>query len=225
MKIGFTGDTHGDLNFQQVHRARRMGITHLFICGDFGYVWDDSHKEQKRLNYLSKLGITLMFVDGNHENHDILDKLPVETMFGGKVHKIRDNIIHLMRGEVYEINGLKYFAFGGANSTDKEFRKEGKSWWAREKPSDEEILNADINLCKYDYKVDIILTHTCYHSMLAAVGGSYRMDDVSDYLNYIKVVVEFRHWLFGHMHQNAYIEGMKTGCLYKEIITLEELLA
>ena len=47
----------------------------------------------------------MLFIDGNHENFDKLNSYPVETWCGGKVHKIRNNVIHLMCGEVYCIEG------------------------------------------------------------------------------------------------------------------------
>lgn len=221
MRIGITGDTHGDLKFNQIYEARRMGITDLIICGDFGYIWDGSLKEQKQINYMSKIGINIYFIDGNHENHEILNSLPVSTMFGGKVHKIRNNIVHLMRGEVYTINNKKFFAFGGANSTDKEWRVEGKSWWKEECPSEEEMQYARENLKKHDNKIDYILTHTCYPVALDYVGGDWRIDEVANFLNEIKHTVDFRHWVFGHMHINYNILKENTRCLYKEISELD----
>ena len=38
--------------------------------------------------------------------------------FGGKIQRIRPSIIHLMRGQVYLIDGKKVFSFGGASSQD-----------------------------------------------------------------------------------------------------------
>ena len=60
-----------------------------------------------------------MFVDGNHENYTRLyNDYPVEEWNGGKVHRIRDSVIHLMRGEIYDIDNKKIFVFGGAFSHD-----------------------------------------------------------------------------------------------------------
>lgn len=220
MIIGITGDTHGDLYFRQIYKARKQGITHLIVCGDFGYIWNGSIKEQRRLDYLNKIGVQVLFIDGNHENHVLLNEYPVSEMYGGKVHRIRDNIIHLIRGEVYEINGHKFFAFGGANSTDIEYRKEGKSWWKEEKPNDADKFNAYENLMKHNNKVDYVLTHTCYPLALNNVGGDMRIDDVSDYLKSIRNQIEFKYWFFGHMHVNHEIPKYNTACIYKKIIKL-----
>ena len=48
---------------------------------------------------------------------------PVEEWHGGKVHKIRDSVLHLMRGEIFDIDGKKFFAFGGAKSHNIQVRK------------------------------------------------------------------------------------------------------
>lgn len=221
IKIGVTGDTHGDLNFSQIYKAKRKGITHLIVCGDFGYVWYGNAKEQRQLDYLNKIGVKVLFVDGNHENHILLNEYPVSEMYGGKVHKIRENIIHLLRGEVYEINGYKFFAFGGANSTDIEYRKEGKSWWREEKPNNIDKDNAFKNLSKHNYKVDYVLTHTCYPLALQEVNGDGRVDDVSLYLKSIKDTLDYKYWFFGHMHVNHNIPKLNTMCLYKDVINLD----
>lgn len=221
MLVGITGDTHGDLNFSQVYKARREKITHLIVCGDFGYIWDGSMKEQKQLDYLNKIGVKILFIDGNHENHVLLNNYPMTEMYGGRVHKIRENIIYLIRGEVYVLNGDKYFVFGGANSTDIEYRIEGKSWWKEEKPSEEDRHNAYKNLEKNNFNVGYVITHTCYPLALNYVGGDIRIDDVSDYLNFIRHKTNFKHWFFGHMHRDYTISYFNTSCIYKEIVIID----
>lgn len=217
MKLGVTGDTHGDLNFKRIFQARKLGYTHLIICGDFGYIWTGDKKEQKQLDYLNKIGVQVLFCDGNHEGFNILNSYPITEMYDGKVHKIRDNIIHLMRGEIYHIDNKSFFVFGGANSTDKEYRIEGKSWWKEEMPSNEEQEYGLYNLNIYGNKVDYIITHTCYPSALLKVGGAYRIDELSDFFNQIKVTVDYKYWYFGHMHNDYRIIDDNTKCVYRDI--------
>ena len=59
-----------------------------------------------------------LFVDGNHENFTRLNSLPIEEWHGGRVHKIREHVIHLMRGEMFDLDGKMIFTFGGARSHD-----------------------------------------------------------------------------------------------------------
>lgn len=221
MKIGITGDTHGDLNFKKIFQAKKLGIDTLIICGDFGYIWRGNEKEQKQLKYLNKIGVKILWCDGNHENFDVLNSYPITEMYGGKVHVVDENIIHLMRGEIYNIDNKSFFVFGGANSTDKERRIEGKSWWKDEMPSSSERGYGLYNLNAHDNKVDYIITHTCYPSALIKVGGDYRVDELSDYFNQVRVTVDYGYWYFGHMHNDYRIIDYNTKCLYRDIEILE----
>lgn len=220
MRIGICGDTHGDLNFKNVFKAKKLGLDILIITGDFGYIWTGNEKEQKQLNYLNKIGVQILFCDGNHENFNVLNAYPITEMYGGRVHQIRENIIHLIRGEIYNIDNKSFFVFGGANSTDKEWRTENKTWWKEEMPSSAERGYGLYNLNAHENKVDYIITHTSYPSALLKVGGDYRIDELSDFFNQIRVTVSYKKWWFGHMHQNAIIDD-KTMCLYNNIMEVE----
>ena len=91
----------------------------VIVCGDFGGIWADRPEERYWLNWLEQKKFTLLFVCGNHENFERLyNEFPVVDFHGGKAHRIRENIFHLMRGSVFELCGKKIFAFGGASSHD-----------------------------------------------------------------------------------------------------------
>ncbi|WP_019639179.1 metallophosphoesterase [Paenibacillus fonticola] len=136
-----TGDLHGYIDISKLNSKRFPQNSRLtkedlvIIAGDFGLVWDNKNDEKYWRKWLNNKNFTTLFIDGNHENHNMLDSYPVEYWNGGKVHIINDSIIHLMRGQVFTINGYKIFTFGGANSHDKEHRRENYNWWAREMPS------------------------------------------------------------------------------------------
>lgn len=94
MSICITGDTHGGfrrLSADNFPQQRQMGRDDFaVVTGDFGGVWDDSSGEAYYwLNWLDKRPFTTLFVDGNHENIDRLNALPVHQWYGGKVHFIR----------------------------------------------------------------------------------------------------------------------------------------
>ena len=61
---------------------------------------------------------TTAFVLGNHENYDAYKDYPKEEWHGGQIQRIRPSVLHLMRGQVYELNGRKFFTMGGASSHD-----------------------------------------------------------------------------------------------------------
>ncbi len=123
--IYITGDTHSDfLRFEIDKFPIQTDMTkndYVIICGDFGGLWtfeEESNREKYWLNWLNERNFTTLFVDGNHENFTRLYNYPIEEWHGGKVHKIRDSVIHLMRGEIYDIDDKKFFTFGGARSHD-----------------------------------------------------------------------------------------------------------
>ena len=59
---------------------------YVLICGDFGGVWSDSPKEHEKLDWLEDRPFTTLFVDGNHENYDLLEAMPVENYIAGWGH-------------------------------------------------------------------------------------------------------------------------------------------
>lgn len=150
-----TGDTHGEYaRFRSLPYGMKSLDSQdtLIVCGDFGYIFRDDNKEQEYLEFLSKLPFRLLFVDGNHENFDKIYSYPIDMWCGGKVHIIRRDeegipkVIHLMRGQVFVIEGKKIFTFGGGYSIDKGRRQPGYSWWCQEMPTDEEMKDAIHNL-------------------------------------------------------------------------------
>ena len=117
-----TGDTHGDFSRLRPVAFRKQGsLTKddcLIICGDFGGVWDGSEIEQQWLDWLEDRSFTTLFVSGNHENYDLLRSHPTSEWHGGLVQPIRPSVLHLMRGQLYEICRKKIFTMGGASSHD-----------------------------------------------------------------------------------------------------------
>lgn len=218
------GDTHGDIDFGKL-TSKRFDSKHLtkqdyvLICGDFGGVWDKGGSDNYIQNFYNNKPWTTLFVDGNHENHDALDEYPVSLWNGGKVHMISDSIIHLMRGQVYTIDGRKVFTMGGAKSIDKIFRIEGLSWWAREIPSREEEEEALANLRSNQYCVDYIFTHCASRKTQEKLNPEFENDDVTVFLDTIEGLVDFRHWFFGHYHVDSNVDEKHTA-LYDNVIRL-----
>ena len=123
--IYITGDTHADFSRFEIDKfpiqTEMTKDDYVIICGDFGGIWNyitESIHEKQLLDLLDSKNFTTLFVDGNHENYTRLYNYPVEEWHGGKVHKIRDSVFHLIRGEIFNIDNKKIFAFGGARSHD-----------------------------------------------------------------------------------------------------------
>ena len=249
MSIFITGDVHGDFSrfkkevfFEQTELTKE---DYVIITGDFGGVWDNSPEEQRQLDWLEARPFTTLFVSGNHENFDLLAKLPVEKWHGGTVLRVCPSVIHLMRGQVYDIGGKKFFTMGGASShdisggilepDDPKFRQKRKrleisgalyrvnhrSWWAAELPSDAEYQTAQANLEANGWQVDYIITHCCPTSIQNDLsGGSYKADHLTDFLDEVAQKCQFKHWFHGHYHDNRVLQD-KFVLLYEQIIELK----
>lgn len=243
--IYVTGDTHGDwktrLNKCSFPEQEEMTKDdYVIVLGDFG-IWDDSDRERRNLDWLNNRNFTTLFISGNHSNYDILNRLPVEKWNGGNVNFIRSNVIHLRRGQVFNIDGTTFFTFGGATSHDisdgileigdlrikewsknpnKMFRVNHKTWWKEELPSKEEMQEGIDNLNDAGNKVDFIFTHCAASSTAALLShGLYKPDTLTDYFEEIKNKVEFKKWLFGHYHDNKAVND-KEILLYDQIVRI-----
>ena len=229
MSFFITGDTHGTLDLDKAirffdeHEGEYSEEDYLIICGDVGVCGFSASGERATREALRNLPVTVLFVDGNHEHHQNLNDYPVEEWNGGKVHRIENTIIHLMRGQVYDINGTTFFTFGGAYSVDKYIRQEWIDWFPEEIPSREEYEEGWKNLEKAGFQVDYIISHTAPREVAAAIGFGEMSDDEIELRQYLQRVADntdFTAWYFGHFHQDEEVEG-QFFCLYDDIIELE----
>lgn len=224
-RIFVTGDLHGEIDFSKLFRRNwpeQYNLTendYLIICGDFGLVWsaEEDKTEKYYLDILESKPYNILFVDGNHENHDRLQQMPVEHWHGGLVHKIRPNVYHLLRGQVFDIAGRKIFTMGGASSHDKETRVQGISWWPQELPSYREENEGFRNLDKHNWEVDFVFTHCCSSRIQCQINEAYKVDCLNQYFNELEDKLKFKRWYFGHYHRDFAIDE-KHICVYRTIL-------
>lgn len=223
-RIFITGDTHQNIDISKLNMnnfPEQKYLTkddYVIICGDFGMVWNNSSEEIWWRNWLQTRNFTTLFIDGNHENFDLLNSFKVSEWKGGKVRFINDSIIHLMRGQIFTINDLKFFTMGGATSIDKSFRVEGKTWWKEEEPTNEELNEAMDNLEKHNFNVDYVLTHTTSRRLMEELGYLKENNALNGFFNMLELNLKYNHWYFGHFHDDISI-GNHT-LLYNKIIEL-----
>ncbi len=242
--IFVTGDIHGEVEWNKLNAIKDGPMKgcgkndYLIVCGDFGLVWYNNQKNrtyEKQLKWLEKCPFTVLFVDGNHENHELLNSFPVEEWNGGKIHRI-GKAIHLMRGQVFTIEGKKFFTMGGAASHDiwdgilepeedqkiKEWWAEGKAfrinhltWWKEEMPSAEEYAEAWKNLEANNFEVDYIITH-CANNIELAMMGYSDPDELTTFLTKVCNKVQYQHHYFGHYHRESFLasHGLPATCIY-----------
>ena len=85
---------------------------YIIICGDFGLCWAKDKTFEYHCKNFAEKPYTILWVQGNHENYDMIGEYPLEEWHGGKArHIIRDKVILLERGQVFEIDGKTYPLF------------------------------------------------------------------------------------------------------------------
>ncbi len=220
-------DIHGIINIDVLKKdnfpVQAGEEDYLLICGDAGIVWDGGQQDEKLKQWYDSQIYTTLFVDGNHENFDLLNCYPISYWKRGKIHRISDKIIHLMRGQVYEgiVDKEKIFVFGGAFSI-KKLRGDYKvPIWNEEMPVEHEYNEGKTNLLKCGFSVDYIFTHSCPKSCLTELPASYYDEgekELNDYLEWIHEHVKYRSWCFGHFHCDKKIGNLTA--LYKKIVRI-----
>lgn len=249
--IYITGDTHSDFR-----RFSKKSISYplttddyIIICGDFGLLWAKDKTLQYNLELFKQRPYTILWVSGNHENYDMIEEYPKELWKGGMVrHIVRDKVILLERGQVFEIEGKKFFTFGGASShdvqggilemDDSEFAAKKKranrlglpyrikhiSWWETELPTEEEMIVGKANLEKVHYRVDYVITHCAANRVQDMIktlygGKKYFSDVLTDYFEEIEEQLEYKHWFCGHYHINEELDSKHT-VLYEKMVPI-----
>ena len=116
-----------------------------------------------------------------------------------------------MRGQIFELEGCRFFTMGGARSHDIEdgvlnpkapdfeeqywalrrmgarFRVNHRSWWKQELPSKTEYEEARRSLERIQYEVDYVITHCAPSSIVDILGnGGYVHDHLTDFLEEVK---------------------------------------
>jgi len=154
-RVLLAGDWHGNLGWalRVVDHAADVHAEVIVHVGDFG-IWQGSAgmKYLRRLDQrLTERGLRLVFIDGNHENHDLLATYPVGA---DGTTPITATIRHLPRGHRWVWHGHIWLALGGATSLDRDVRVPWVDWWPGEA-----ITAAQAARVIADGPVDIMLCH------------------------------------------------------------------
>lgn len=219
MKFMVLGDTHGNLEaaLNAVDAAVEHQAEIILQVGDFGFVWPryESLVTLETLNdYLKSVHRRIVFVDGNHEDHDALNayKSFAPRSTNGHVY-IRSHILWSPRGNAWTWAGKRFASVGGAVSIDKQVRLyeeqngEGKTWWAGEQLTGAEaqgiINDCNARRARGKANVDYLFTHECSDKTpwrnrlkpdLDSKASRQRLDEVMK-------AMRPRYHFHGHMHE------------------------
>ena len=213
--IYLLSDQHGGENVGDLQKYFDIATDDdiLIILGDIGIKFYDTEENRAFDELILSSKKKIAFLDGNHENFDYIYSFPEEAWCGGVVHRITENVVHLERGYIYEIEGKRFFVFGGCNTSEK-WKRAGKPWYPEEAPTQEELLRAYANLEKCGRKVDYILTHKY------EMGEEISSVELSELCKFIDEQVEFKHFYAGHWHLCHCIDEKHT-VVYDKLICLD----
>ncbi len=207
-----TGDTHGD--FERVREFCEENETTtddvLVILGDAGINFYLNVYDERRKAEISEFPITLFCIHGNHEERPyMIDGYEEKQWNGGVVYWEEEypNILFAKDGEIYDFDGKKCIAIGGAYSIDKYYRlMHFAPWFETEQPSEEIKAYVESQLEKVNWMVDVVFSHTVpkqYEPTWAFIPGydQSRVDkSTEEWLDTIEQNLSYERWYAGHYH-------------------------
>lgn len=222
--IYVTGDFHGDMEkFHSKEMKKLKKGDYLIICGDFGFIWDGSKTEQKLLKKIGKLKYNVLFMEGTHDNLDLIKSYPEVDFMGAKARNISGNLMYLQRGSIYSIENKNIFVFGGGESDDIDERQEGINWWREELPTVEETELAKARLLEYRNVVDYIVTHECSGKMRDFIHIQSNFDETNNLHRFLDDVANdcmYKVWYFGKHHLDK-IVSQKAVAVFDKVLLLK----
>ncbi len=157
-RVLFAGDIHGNTDHARwvFKHARENDCTHIISVGDFGF-WTHFESGREFVNTVAGLAqeaqIKFLWVDGNHENHDILRGLVEQYGASKPIDTPNEWCQYIPRGCRFLIGETSFLGYGGAYSVDWLDRQEGISWWR------DELINPFHIDTLANEPVDILVTH------------------------------------------------------------------
>lgn len=236
MPIYVCGDTHGLIDFVKITQFKPQPNSILIHLGDFGCLWHYNPNKNKRCfdkwaKYMQARKFNLLVIPGNHENYDMIYRLPtienpiddVQCECAVYTHTyhphIYTNIYFLINPELV-ISGKRFLVIHGATSQDKVCRIPKESWWEQEEPRDNFWDRAEKWIEKNDRQFDYIVSHTAPTSVIQEIKPCYVSDAVGKKMQILyNSGVKFKEWHFGHLHKDIKIEknGKVFVCHYGKI--------
>jgi 3-oxoacid CoA-transferase subunit A len=250
MSILLSGDFHSSSKGEIFHvtkkslikkfgRNKYNNIKYHIILGDGGFMWPGNHEKDK-MNYktLAQRSFPVLCVIGNHEPILGMDNVTeIDIGIGEKVLLVNNKdpfIAYLKRGKVYNIDGIKFLALGGALSIDKGEQILNKTWWPKEYWDDQEKKDV-FKLLQTDNIFDIVISHTGPHQInkelfplqfsTMGIQSFKTFDDEVSFLNdEIHERIEFKEWWCGHWHRDLYYYNIDKKRIYQYLYRTTKII-
>lgn len=216
--VYFTGDIHGS-PWKIKKFCTKMQLNEsdvIVILGDVGINYYEDYRDDEIKKILNDLKPIIFCIHGNHEQRPECISTYEETVWNnGVVYKqqLYPNLLFAKDGEIFNINGLKYFIIGGAYSVDKYYRlQRGYNWFENEQPS--QIVKQRIEQRLNQHKIDVFLTHTCPYKyepremFISGVDQSQVDSSTEIWLDTIEEQYDYSAWFCGHWHTDKRVKKM-----------------
>ena len=218
--IYYTGDIHGNPHeiIQFCSSEKLTDQDTLVLLGDVGvnYFLHRCDIEMKRV--LTTVKPTILCIHGNHEIRPAnIPSYQMKEWMGGMVwvEKNYPSLLFAVDGEIFELEGIRHLAIGGAYSVDKFYRlTRGYGWWPDEQPSQAIKDKVVRTLESCGWQVDTILSHTCPYqyepreAFLPMIDQSTVDASTEEWLEELEQKLNYDHWFCGHWHINKRIDRM-----------------
>lgn len=219
--ILLTGDTHG--SFERVEKlCDRLGTRKsdiFIILGDAGINYSGGWRDWAVKELLQSLPVTFFCIHGNHEARpETVPGYRQREWHGGIVYVEPQypNILFAKDGEIYDLNGKKAIAIGGAYSVDKDVRLlRGWNWWPDEQPSAETKAYVEQQLAAQNWQVDVVLSHTVpiryepKEAFLPDLDQSSVDKSTELWLGEIESRLDYKKWYAGHYHIDKKVDRLE----------------
>ena len=219
--IYITGDTHGGFKriqaFCEQFQTSKDDV--LIILGDAGINFSGEVYDSRKKQFLESLPITIFAIHGNHEQRPQTILTYKEKVWNDGVvyyEETYPSILFAKDGEIFDFNGLKTIAIGGAYSIDKMMRiVHGWGWWEDEQPSEEIKQYVEQQLEKCKWNIDVVLSHTTplkYEPVEVFLSGidQSRVDKSTEiWLDDIEKKLSYKKWYCGHFHTEKKIDKLE----------------
>lgn len=206
MNVLIMGDVHAAFGDAEEARQNLFGAykqVDLFIqVGDFGF-WPRLYPNRE---WSFDADCPCYFIDGNHEDHEILSKLNIP---GWTMEKIPQGWIRTMNTWSYKPrgsieNGILYI--GGASSINKEYLTPGLNWFPEENISWRQEKMILENIENYGPEnIHTVISHDCPTAFVMEEACTYGdgleiHDNNRKFLQKVLYRARPENWFFGHYH-------------------------